>query len=76
MAPVLSSIGIGGGGYGAAPAAPIAPSWAYAEAGPMGAAKRVREREASRHGRMSTILTSGLGDTSAPPVRMQSLLGS
>jgi hypothetical protein len=53
-----------------------APTWAYPDAGPWGAAKRVREQERARFGMASTILTSGMGDTSPVPTRTRSLLGS
>ena len=54
----------------------VAPAWAYADSGPLGAARRVREQERNRYGMASTILTSGLGDTSPVPVQRRSLLGS
>lgn len=52
------------------------PTYAAANAGPMGAAAEVRRRESLMYGRRSTILTSGLGLAGDPSLRVHSLLGS
>lgn len=52
------------------------PTYAYANAGPMGASKWIRQKSAGMRGRMSTILTGGLGDVSDPDIRTHSLLGN
>lgn len=70
MAPLINAAGIGSKPKN------LPPSYAYANAGPMGAAKWVRQKSSGMMGRASTILTGGLGDVSNPDLRVHSLLGN
>lgn len=60
-----------------APSAPaIAPAPTESEAEVLAAELRERERARRARGRAATILTGGLGDTTAAPVAPKTLLGA